>query len=250
MTSVSSKTPALTGNSANNSYLPHANRDAAARMTIAKYLDHTLLSPWAAEADIQNLCAEARDFGFKAICVAGCHLETAREFLAGSGVLLATVVGFPHGNTSTEAKCCEAVAALETGADELDVVLNVGWVKSGLLSRVSAELERLRATAPGTPLKLILETCYLEQEEKRRVCQMALEARWDFVKTSTGFGTAGATLSDVALMKEVVGAAMEIKASGGIRDYETALQYLRAGATRIGTSSGPAIVQGENHLKP
>ncbi len=250
MTSVSSKPPALTGKSANNSYLPLANRDTAARMSIAKYLDHTLLSPGAAEADIQNLCREAKDFGFKAVCVAGCHLETARELLSGSGVLLATVVGFPHGNTSTEAKCCEADAALQAGADELDVVLNVGWVKSGLYSRVSAELERLRATAPGTPLKLILETCYLEQEEKRRVCRMALEAGWDFVKTSTGFGTAGATLSDVQLMREEVGTAMEIKASGGIRDYETALQYLRAGATRIGTSSGPAIVQGEKHSKP
>jgi deoxyribose-phosphate aldolase len=219
-------------------------------MSIARYLDHTLLSPQAVEADIQNLCGEAKAFGFKAVCVAGCHLGAARELLAGSGVLLATVVGFPHGNTSTEAKCCEATAALEAGADELDVVLNVGWVKSGLFSRVSAELERLRATAPGTPLKLILETCYLDREEKRHVCQLALEARWDFVKTSTGFGTAGATLADVALMTEVVGAAMEIKASGGIRDYETALQYLRAGATRIGTSSGPAIVAGENQSKP
>ena len=217
--------------------------------SIAKFIDHTLLSPTATDSELQRICREARKSGFKAVCVAGCRLELARELLTGTDILLATVVGFPHGNASTGAKVCEAASYAGSGADELDVVLNVGWVKSGLFSRVSAELERLRATAPGTPLKLILETCYLEDVEKRKICRMSREAGWEFVKTSTGFGPGGATLGDVELMKETVGDAMGIKASGGIRDYETAQKYLEAGATRIGASSGPAILRGEKKSK-
>ena len=215
--------------------------------SIANFIDHTLLSPTATDADIQRLCREARDYGFKAVCVAGSRLELAGEFLSGSGVLLAAVVGFPHGNASTEAKACEAAAYVVSGADELDVVLNTGWVRSGQLDRVDRELKQLRESASDRTLKLILETCYLEDEEKRKICRMALEAGWDFVKTSTGFGTAGATLADVRLMKDTVGDVMGIKASGGIRDFETARKYLDAGATRIGTSSGPAILEGEKH---
>ena len=217
--------------------------------SIANFIDHTLLSPTATDADIQRLCREARDYGFKAVCVAGSRLELAGELLSGSGVLLAAVVGFPHGNASTEAKACEVAAYVTSGADELDVVLNTGWVRSGQLDRVDRELKQLRESASDRTLKLILETCYLEDDEKRKICRMALEAGWDFVKTSTGFGTAGATLADVRLMKDTVGDVMGIKASGGIRDFETALKYLEAGATRIGTSSGPAILEGEKHSK-
>lgn len=213
--------------------------------SIAKFIDHTLLSPTATDSDIKRICQEARDYGFKAVCVAGSRLEFARKLLAESDVLLAAVVGFPHGNASTEAKSCEAAAYAASGADELDVVLNTGWVKSGQWAQVAAELRNLRENVPETTLKLILETCYLEDAEKRKICGMALEAGWDFVKTSTGFGPGGATLADVRLMKETVGDAMEIKASGGIRDYETARKYLEAGATRIGASSGPAILRGE-----
>jgi len=213
--------------------------------SIAKFIDHTLLSPTATDSDIQRICQEAREYGFKAVCVAGCRVELARELLTGSDILLAAVVGFPHGNASTEAKACEASAYVTLGADELDVVLNTGWVKSGKWDRIATELTKLRECAPEQTLKLILETCYLEDSEKRKICEMALAARWDFVKTSTGFGTGGATLADVRLMKDTVGDAMEIKASGGIRDYETAMKYLRAGASRIGASSGPAILRGE-----
>jgi deoxyribose-phosphate aldolase len=138
---------------------------------------------------------------------------------------------------------------VNSGADELDVVLNTGWVRSGELGRVARELKQLRESASEKTLKLILETCYLEDDDKRNICRMALEAGWDFVKTSTGFGPAGATLADVRLMKDTVGNAMGIKASGGIRDFETARKYLEAGATRIGASSGPAILEGEKQSK-
>jgi deoxyribose-phosphate aldolase len=215
--------------------------------SIAKFIDHTLLSPTATDSELQRICREARKSGFKAVCVAGCRLELARELLTGTDILLATVVGFPHGNASTGAKVCEAASYAGSGADELDVVLNTGWVRSGQWEQVAGELKDLRACASGKTLKLILETCYLDNAEKRKICQMALEAGWDFVKTSTGFGTGGATLEDVRLMKEVVGDAMEIKASGGIRDYETAIKYIEAGATRIGTSSGQAILLGEKN---
>ena len=213
--------------------------------SIAKFIDHTLLSPTATDSDIQRICLEAREYGFKAVCVAGSRLELARELLSGTDILLAAVVGFPHGNASTEAKVCEAVSCVKSGADELDVVLNTGWVRSGQWEQVARELGDLREGASEKTLKLILETCYLENAEKRKICRMALEAGWDFVKTSTGFGSGGATLDDVRLMKDAVGDAMEIKASGGIRDYETAMKYLEAGATRIGTSSGEAILRGE-----
>lgn len=213
--------------------------------SIAKFIDHTLLSPTATDSDIKRICREAREYGFKAVCVAGSRLELARELLAGSDVLLAVVVGFPHGNSSTEAKVCEAAAYVNSGVDELDVVLNTGWVRSGEWDQVARELGRLRECASEKTLKLILETCYLENVEKRKICRMALDAGWDFVKTSTGFGPGGATLADVRLMKDTVGDAMEIKASGGIRDFETALKYLEAGATRIGASSGEAILRGE-----
>lgn len=213
--------------------------------SIAKFIDHTLLSPTATDSDIKRICREAREYGFKAVCVAGSRLELARELLAGSDVLLAVVVGFPHGNSSTEAKVCEAAAYVNSGADELDVVLNTGWVRSGEWDQVARELGRLRECASEKTLKLILETCYLENVEKRKICRMALDAGWDFVKTSTGFGPGGATLADVRLMKDTVGDAMEIKASGGIRDFETALKYLEAGATRIGASSGEALLRGE-----
>ena len=217
--------------------------------SIANFIDHTLLSPTAKDSDIHKLCREAREYGFKAVCVAGSRLGLARELLSGSDVLLAGVVGFPHGNASTEAKTCEVLDYVNSGADELDVVLNTGWVRSGELRRVARELKQLRESASEKTLKLILETCYLEDDEKRNICRMALEAGWDFVKTSTGFGPAGATLADVRLMKDTVGNAMGIKASGGIRDFETARKYLEAGATRIGASSGPAILEGEKQSR-
>lgn len=214
-------------------------------MKIARYLDHTLLRPDASEAHIRKLCREGLETGVRAVCVAGTWVGLCRSLLAGSDTGLAAVVGFPHGNTGTSAKCFEAERYYKEGAEELDVVLNLGWMTSGKTREAGLELRRIREAVPAAVLKLILETCYLTDAQKRVACQLAVEAGWDYVKTSTGFGTQGATLEDVRLMRAEVGDALGVKASGGIRDYETALKYLQAGATRIGTSSGPAIVDGE-----
>jgi len=212
-------------------------------MDIARYLDHTQLAPNSTESDILKLCNEGLEYNFRAICVAGSWVEFCKSQLAGSPVLLAAVLGFPHGNTTSSSKCFEAETYFKNGADELDMVINVGWMRSGQTKPIEAELALIRKAVPEGVLKLILETCYLNNDQKRLACQLAMEAGWDYIKTSTGFGTAGATLEDVRLMKHEVKNTMGIKASGGIRDYQTALKYINAGATRIGTSSGPAIVQ-------
>jgi deoxyribose-phosphate aldolase len=217
---------------------------------LASYIDHTLLSPTATEADIVCLCREALQHNFRAVCVNGCHLETAREVLKGSGVSLAAVVGFPLGAMATEAKLCEAEACLLAGADELDMVLNLGWLKAGNHLAISSELRMVRQAAPDATLKLILETCFLDEAEKTTACRLALEAGWDFVKTSTGFGRGGATLEDVRLMKRLVSDRMQVKASGGIRDLETALAFIAAGANRLGTSSGLALVAAAQKQQP
>ncbi len=219
------------------------SRNPALQRPLASYIDHTLLSPLATETGIEGLCREALQYRFRAVCVNGCHLETAREMLRGSAVTLAAVVGFPLGASATGAKVCEAEACLLAGAGELDVVLNLGWLKAGNLKAVAAELRLLREIAPGAVLKLILETCFLEDSEKITACRLALDAGWDFVKTSTGFGKGGATLADVRLMKETVGDRMQVKASGGIRDLDAALAFIAAGADRLGTSSGLALVE-------
>ena len=210
---------------------------------LVSYIDHTLLSPLATAAEVEQLCREALLHRFRAVCVNGCHLEVAREILRGSGVSLAAVVGFPLAAMPSEAKVCEAEACLLAGADELDVVLNLGWLKAGNLKAVATELRLLREAAADAMLKLILETCYLGDAEKTTACRLALEAGWDFVKTSTGFGKGGATLADVRLMKEAVGGKMQVKASGGIRDLDAALAFIDAGADRLGTSSGLALVE-------
>ncbi len=210
--------------------------------SLARYIDHTLLKPDATPAAISQLCKEALEVHFKAVCVSGAHVEAAVRMLENSPVAVACVVGFPLGSSSTAAKICEARAYRDSGAAELDVVLNIGWLKSGETARVAEELQALREAVPEVVLKLILETCYLTNAEKESACRMALTAKWDFVKTSTGFGTGGATLSDVRLMKRLAGDAMEVKASGGIRDRDTALAFIAAGATRIGTSSGLRIL--------
>jgi len=225
-------------------------RNFSLQRPLASYIDHTLLSPLATEAGIEGLCREALQHQFRAVCVNGCHLEAARQIVKGSGVSLAAVVGFPLGASATEAKACEAEACLLAGADELDVVLNLGWLKAGNLKAVTTELRLLREIAPDTVLKLILETCFLEDAEKKTACRLALEAGWDFVKTSTGFGKGGATLADVRLMKEAVGERLQVKASGGIRDLDAALAFIAAGADRLGTSSGLALVEAYKNNTP
>lgn len=211
-------------------------------MHITDYIDHTLLKPTATETQIQMLCEEAIAYGFKAVCVNGCWVKLASELLKDSKVKVATVVGFPLGAMSTEAKEAEAKEALNNGADEVDMVLNLGWLKSERYDKVQGDIAQVKQAIGRKVLKVILETCYLTDEEKEKACELAVAAKADYVKTSTGFGTGGATFEDVLLMKAVVGDKALIKASGGVRDKETALRYISLGVSRIGTSSGVKLV--------
>ena len=214
-------------------------------MQIQDYIDHTLLKPTATISDIEKLCKEAIDHKFYAVCVNGCYTKQAKKRLQGSKVKLAVVIGFPLGAMSTESKVFEAQDGIAHGADEVDMVINVGWMKSGKFNLVQREISNIKKAIGAKVLKVIIETCYLTKEEKIKACELALDAGADFVKTSTGFGTGGATLKDVKLMKDVVGSKAKIKASGGIKDRATALKYIALGVSRIGTSSGIIIASTE-----
>ncbi len=212
---------------------------------LARRIDHTLLRPEATREDIERLCREAVEHRFKAVCVNPYYVPQVRDLLAGRGIEVCTVIGFPLGVTSARAKIAEAVAAVEAGATELDMVMNVGAFLSREEAVVRDDIRAVVEAADGVPVKVILETGFLSSEEISRACLLAAEAGAAFVKTSTGFGPRGASVEDVRVMKEAVGDRLGIKASGGIRDRETALAMIRAGATRIGTSSGVAIVTSE-----
>lgn len=212
-------------------------------MQLESFIDHTLLKPTATEVDIKNLCKEALDHHFHSVCINGSYIPLAKQVLMDTNVRICSVVGFPLGAMSTAAKVKEAEDYVSKGADEIDMVINIGWVKSGKYDHVENEISRIREAIGNKVLKVILETCYLTEDEKRLVCEYALKAKADFVKTSTGFGTGGATSEDIILMKSIVGNRIGIKASGGIRDRETALRYIALGANRIGTSSGVTIVK-------
>ncbi|SDR07367.1 deoxyribose-phosphate aldolase [Flagellimonas zhangzhouensis] len=211
-------------------------------MTIAPYIDHTNLKATATPSDIKKLCQEAMEYHFYAVCVNGCYVSLAKEALQNSNVKVAAVIGFPLGAMSTEAKIFEAKDCVKNGADEIDMVINIGWLKAKKNDAVRDEIKALKKAIGGTILKVIIETCYLTDAEKEIACTLSMEANADFVKTSTGFGTGGATLEDVQLMKRVVGDKAKIKASGGIKDKATALQYIELGVSRIGTSSGPTLL--------
>jgi deoxyribose-phosphate aldolase len=209
---------------------------------IAGLIDHTLLRPDATRADIQKLAEEAKHHGFRTVCVNPYYIEAARDTLEGTGVEVCTVIGFPLGSTVTGAKVCEARGALSLGAHELDMVINIGAARSGDWEDVRNDIEEVISAAPGLVHKVIIETCYLSREEKVRAVETALEAGAGFIKTSTGMGTGGATVEDVRLIKEIVGARAGIKAAGGIKTLAQVLEMLGAGATRIGTSSGVSIM--------
>ena len=206
-------------------------------MDIAKYIDYTLLKATATPADIEKLCKEALEYGFYSVCVNSGYVPLAAEQLKGSKVKVCTVVGFPLGAMSTQAKLYETSVALTQGAQEIDMVLNVGLFLSGNVAKVLEEIALLKQETGDRVLKVIIETCYLNDEQKRLASQVCVDAGADFVKTSTGFGTGGATLADVELIREVVGDHAKIKASGGIRDKQTALQYISLGVDRIGASA-------------
>ncbi len=211
---------------------------------LAAYIDHTLLKPDATAKDIEKLCAEAHTHRFYSVCVNGSRVELARHLLEDSDVHVACVVGFPLGAGIPDAKRFETEAAVDDGAQEIDVVLNLGQLKDGNDKFVLRELRDVVQAADGNPVKVIIETCLLTHAEKIRACRLVVDSGAQFVKTSTGFSTGGATVDDVKLMRETVGANFGVKASGGIRDTRTALAMIAAGATRLGTSASVAIVNG------
>jgi deoxyribose-phosphate aldolase len=216
---------------------------------LAAFIDHTLLKADATVADIEKLCAEARECKFYSVCVNGSRVAEARHFLEGTDVKVASVVGFPLGAMSSDAKRFETEAAVDDGAQEIDFVLNIGRLKDGDDKYVLRELCDVVEAADERTVKVILETCLLTPEEKIRAGQLAVESGAHFVKTSTGFSAGGATVDDVKLMRETVGPKFGVKASGGIRDTQTALAMIAAGATRLGTSAGVAIVKGLEKAK-
>lgn len=211
-------------------------------MELNHYIDHTLLKSTATPEDITKLCQEAKDHNFYAVCVNSCYVSTAKKHLENSNVKIAAVVGFPLGANSTEVKVFEAKQCVKDGADEIDMVLNVGHLKAKLYDQIQDEIAAVKESIGNRTLKVILEICYLTDTEIRKACQLSKKAKADFVKTSTGFGTGGATEEAVKIMQEEVGDTLKIKASGGIRDTATAKKYIDLGVSRIGTSSGIKIV--------
>ena len=212
-------------------------------MGLNKYIDHTILKATASSADVQKLCEEAIEHEFYSVCVNGCYVADAKHLLQGTDVKVAAVVGFPLGAMTTASKVFEAKEAIENGASEIDMVINVAKLKDGEFDYVENEIRQIKEAIGDNVLKVIIETCYLTDEEKVKACELSLVAKADFVKTSTGFGTGGATYEDVKLMKSVVGDNAKVKASGGVRDKETAQKYVDLGAERLGTSSGIEIVK-------
>jgi len=214
-------------------------------MSINNYIDHTNLNAYATKEDIKKLCEEASKYHFESVCVNPCYVELAKELLEGTNVKVCTVIGFPLGATPIAVKEYETIVAQEAGADEFDMVINIGALKDKDYDYIKEEIETIRDCVSGKTLKVIIETCYLEKEEIIRMTEICNETFVNFIKTSTGFGTRGASLEDVELMNEHRSEVLEIKASGGIRDLETATKMIEAGATRIGTSSGVKIMTEE-----
>lgn len=213
---------------------------------LARWIDHTLLKPDATQADVEKVCNEAREYHFASVCINPTWVPLAYKILRGSESRVCTVIGFPLGATFPEVKAQEVQIAVENGADELDMVINIGALKSGDYDLVERDIRAVVRAAGRRIVKVIIETCLLTDEEKVKACVIAQHAGANFVKTSTGFSKGGATVKDVALMRKAVGASMGVKASGGVRSYEEACKMVEAGATRIGASASVAIV-GNGH---
>jgi len=214
---------------------------------LARFIDHTLLKPEATAQQVEKLCQEAKTYGFASVCINPSDVKLATELMRGSAVKVCTVVGFPLGATLALVKVFEAEQAINNGATEIDMVINIGALKSGNVSLVEQDIATVVKTCHqhGAICKVIIETALLTDDEKVRVCQLAKQANADFVKTSTGFSTGGATVADVALMRRTVGTEMGVKASGGIKTLADAQAMLDAGASRLGTSAGVQIMQAE-----
>lgn len=210
------------------------------------YIDHTLLKPTATKEDIVQLCEEAKQYNFFSVCINSCYVALAKQHLKDSDVKVCSVIGFPLGAMSTKAKVIETEQALKDGADEIDMVINIGFLKSKDFDAVWKDIEAVKSVMPNNVLKVILETCFLEELEIIKASELAIQSGADFIKTSTGFGTGGATIHDVKLMKSVSQHCnTKIKASGGIRNYKAAMEFIELGVERLGVSSGIAIMNGE-----
>ena len=212
-------------------------------MQVNKFIDHTLLKAFATEQEILKLCDEAIEYNFKSVCVNPANVKLAKQALEGTDVLVCTVIGFPLGANVPEIKALEAMMAIRDGADEIDMVINVGKAKEHDYAYIEKEIALVVASSASKCVKVIIETCYLTDEEKVECCLAAKRANATFVKTSTGFGTGGALITDIVTMKANITQDMEVKASGGIKTLDDALAMVKAGATRIGTSSGIQIVE-------
>jgi deoxyribose-phosphate aldolase len=212
------------------------------KASLARTIDHTLLKAIATEQSVRELCVEARKYGFASVCVNPCWVELCAKELSGSSVLVCTVIGFPLGANASETKASEARLAASQGAKEIDMVINLGAAKSGDWRAVEDDIRSVVKASGDSIVKVIIETCYLSDSEKVKACEAAARAGARFVKTSTGFGTGGASVEDVRLMRKTVGDNLQIKASGGIRSYHDAILMLDAGADRIGASSSIAII--------
>lgn len=212
-------------------------------MKLNKMIDHTILKADAKREDVVRYCEEAKEYDFMSVCVNSCNVKIVKKELEGSDVKVCCVVGFPLGAMATEAKAFEAKYCVDNGADEIDMVINIGALKDENYDYVKKDIEEVVKASNGKVVKVIIETCLLSDEEKKKACELAKEAKADFVKTSTGFSTGGATAEDVKLMKSVVGDELKVKASGGVRTKEDAMKMIEAGADRIGASSGINIVK-------
>ena len=213
---------------------------------LASYIDHTLLKPDASREQIEQLCNEAAEHQFTSVCVNGCRVELAYSLLEDSDVQVCTVAGFPLGAMDADAKRYETEAAVDAGANEIDMVMNIGRFKDGEHDYIVSEIRDVVEAADDRIVKVILETCLLTKDQIEKACKLVVQAQAHFVKTSTGFGNAGATLEHVKLMRETVGQFAGVKAAGGVRNAEDAHAMIQAGATRIGTSNGIAIVSGDS----
>ncbi|WP_146551280.1 deoxyribose-phosphate aldolase [Rummeliibacillus sp. SL167] len=212
----------------------------------ASYIDHTLLKPEATKEQIQRICAEAKEYGFASVCVNPTWVSLAAAELKEVASKVCTVIGFPLGASTSATKAFETKDAIANGADEIDMVINIGALKSKQYKAVEKDIRAVVEAANGTLVKVIIETCLLSKEEKIKACELAVSAGADFVKTSTGFSTGGATVEDVALMRQTVGPKIGVKASGGVRSLEDLESMVEAGATRIGASSGVKIIKGQS----
>lgn len=210
----------------------------------AKMMDHTILKATATPADVEKICREALEIDAASVCINPCNIELTKRLLEGSGVKVCTVIGFPLGANTTSVKMYETQDAIKRGAEEVDMVINVGALLAGDTDTVYNDIKGVVEAAGGTLVKVIIETCYLSDDQKKTACELAMKAGADFVKTSTGFGTGGATAHDVALMRSVVGEKLKVKASGGIRTCQNAVEMIEASADRLGVSASIAILEG------